>query len=158
MKLLSNNYRIIPLSKELMNDAMVLMEMVFPYKQDHKNAKWSFASSLSRPNSDKQYWIAVNHEGEIVGITGLYNDNRDKNIAWLGWFGVHPQHRRHGLGSMLLNFAISEATRRGFSVLKLYSSFDENEIAAHCLYRKYGFIETKSDEKADKIFFLKKLR
>lgn len=157
MKLHSYNYRIVPLSKELINDAMILMKTVFPYKQDQKYAKWSFTDSLKHPNSDKQYWLAVNPQGKLVGITGLYHDYRDKNIAWLGWFGVHPQHRRQGLGSMLLEFAISEAEKRGFSVLKLYSSFDENERAAHFLYRKYGFIEIVSDKKADKIIFLKKL-
>jgi GNAT superfamily N-acetyltransferase len=102
--------------------------------------------------------LAVNHQGEIVGVTGLYYDLRDKNIAWLGWFGVHPQHRRHGLGSMLLEFAISEAEKRGFSVLKLYSSFDKNETAAHLLYKKYGFIQIVSDKNADKIIFQKELR
>lgn len=159
MKHHSYNCTILPLSEELLNDAMTLMENVFPYKQDQKNAKWAFADSLTQPNSqDKQYWLAVNRQGEVVGITGLYHDYKDKNIAWLGWFGVHPKHRRHGLGSMLLEFAISEAEKRGFSVLKLYSSFDKNERAAHFLYRKYGFIEIVSDKKADKIIFLKKLK
>jgi GNAT superfamily N-acetyltransferase len=153
-----NNYKIVPLSKELIDDAMLLMELVFPFKQDQKDAKWSFGDSLSRLNSNKQYWLAVNSEDKVAGITGLYNDNKDNNIVWLGWFGVHPQHRRHGLGSMLLSFAISKAKERGFSTLKLYSSFDENERASHILYRKYGFIEIMSDEKADKIVFLKELR
>ncbi len=156
IKPLQNNYKIVSLSKELISDAMLLIETVFPYKQDQKDANWCFGDSLSRLNSDKQYWLAVNREDEIVGITGLYNDNRDKKIRWLGWFGVHPQHRRHGLGSKLLSFTISKAEERGFSTLKLYSSFEENERASHSLYRKYGFIEIMSDEKADKIVFLKK--
>lgn len=158
MKTVYSDYRIIPLSKELLNDAIALIEAVFPYKPDQKTAKRSFRDSLTQPNSDQQYWLAANPHGEIVGVTGLYHDYKDKSVAWLGWFGVHPQHRRHGLGSMLLEFSVSEAAKRGFSVLKLYSSFDENERAAHCLYRKYGFIKTSTDEKADKVFFLKKVR
>lgn len=157
MKNHSNDYRIIPLSNEILNDAVSLIEAVFPYRPDQKNARWSFTDSLLHPTSDKQYWLAVNHQGAIVGITGLYEDYKDNNVVWLGWFGVHPQHRRHGLGSMLLEFAISEAIKRGFSVLKLYSSFDENERAAHHLYRKYGFVQIKADAKADKIYFAKKL-
>jgi GNAT superfamily N-acetyltransferase len=158
LKTVYSDYRIILLSKELLNNAIALIEAVFPYKPDQKTAKWSFRDSLKQPNSDQQYWLAANPHEEIVGVTGLYHDYNDKSVAWLGWFGVHPQHRRHGLGSMLLEFSVSEATKRGFSVLKLYSSFDENERAAHCLYRKYGFIQTSTDENADKIYFLKKLR
>jgi len=137
---------------------MILIGRVFPYKEDQKFAKFSFTDSLKYSNADNQFWLAVNHKGEIVGITGLYHDYREKNIAWLGWFGVHPQHRRLGLGSMLLEFAISEAEKRGFSILKLYSSFDKNERAAHFLYRRYGFIQILSDKKADKMIFLKKLK
>jgi len=154
----SRDYRIIPLSNEILDEAVSLIEAVFPYKTDQKKARRSFTDSLSRPDSDKQYWLAVNHQGSIVGITGLYDNDKDSNVVWLGWFGVHPQHRRHGLGSMLLEFAISEAIKRGFSVLKLYSSFDENERAAHHLYEKSGFVQTKSDEKTDKIYFAKKLK
>jgi GNAT superfamily N-acetyltransferase len=158
MELHLNNYRTIPLSNELLNDAIALIETIFPYKPDQKNAKWSLADSLTHPNSDKQYWLAINLDGLIIGIMGLYNDSSDPTTAWLGCFGVHPQHRRLGLGSVLLQFATSEAKERGFSTLRLYSSFDENESASHHLYRKQGFIETRSDKKADKIFFLRKLR
>lgn len=158
IRTLQDKYKIVPLSEELIDDAIVLIETVFPYKRDQKTAKWSFRNSLTQAKPDQQYWLAANSHGEIVGVTGLYHYDNDKSVVWLGWFGVHSQHRRNGLGSMLLEFSISEAIRRGFSVLKLYSSFDENERAAHHLYKKYGFVETKSDEKADKIFFLKKLR
>jgi GNAT superfamily N-acetyltransferase len=158
MKNHSNDYRIIPFSKELLNNAIVFMEAVFPYKPDQKSAKQSFRDSLTQPNSKQQYWLAVNPHGEIVGVTGLYHDYKDKSVVWLGWFGVHPQHRRHGVGSILLEFAISEAIKKGFSVLKLYSSFDKNERAAHHLYRKYGFVQTRANAKADKIFFAKELK
>ena len=59
---------------------------------------------------------------------------------------------------MLLKFAVSEAKTRGFSILKLYSSFDENEKTAHHLFRKFGFKEIESDEQEDMIVFEKKLR
>lgn len=158
IKTLQDKYKVVPLSEEAIEDAIALIETVFPYKPDQKTAKWSFRDSLTQSKYNQQYWLAVNSHGEIVGVTGLYHYDNEKSVAWLGWFAVHPQHRRYGLGSMLLDFSISEALKRGFSVLKLYSSFDENEKAAHCLYRKYGFIQTSADEKADKIYFLKKLR
>ena len=109
----SEDYKIIPLSNETLNNAISLIKSVFPYKPDQKNAKWNFADSLSKPNSGENYWVAVTKNRELVGITGLYHDTYDKNIVWLGWFGVHPQHRRHGIGSKLLDFAISKSLKKG---------------------------------------------
>ena len=136
----SEDYKIIPLSNETLNDAISLAKSVFPYKLDQKNAKYNFTDSLSKPNSGENYWVAVTKDREVVGITGLYHDIYDKNIALLGCFGVHPQHRRHGIGPKLLEFAIAKSAKRGFSILKLYSSSDQNEVAAHKLYKKHGFL------------------
>lgn len=157
IKTLPIDYQIVSLSKDRIDHAILLIKAIFPYKQDQKNAKWSFIDSLTQDNSDKEYWVAVTPEGDIVGITGLYKDRKDKNVVWLGWFGVHPDYRRLGLGSQLLGFATSIAKERKYSTLKLYSSFDENERRAHNLYRKKGFIEIMSDEKADRIIFQTKL-
>lgn len=153
----SKYYRIIPLSKEILNDAISLIENVFHYKPDQKLAKRSFTNSLSNPNSGEKYWLAVNKEGKIVGITGLYDDNKDCNVVWLGWFGVHMQHRQNGIGSMLLEFSIYEAIEQGFSILKLYSSFDKHERAAHQLYKRHGFLKLAADKKNDRIYFKKYL-
>jgi GNAT superfamily N-acetyltransferase len=158
IKTLPTKYQIVPLSKDRMDDAIRLIKAVFPYQQDQKKAKWNFIDSLGHCTTDKEYWVAVTAEGDIIGITALYKDRKDNDEVWLGWFGVHPNHRRHGLGSRLLRFAISKAEERGYSRLKLYSSFDENERGAHNLYRKNAFIEIKSDEENDVIIFQKILR
>jgi GNAT superfamily N-acetyltransferase len=154
----SNEIRIIPISKETLDEAISLIQKVFPHIPDQKNAEWSFSDSLTNINSDKNYWVAVNNEGKFIGITGLYLDLNDKSVAWLGWFGVHPSHRRHGIGSDLLVFTIDEAKRRGFSSLKLYTSSDENEKAAHQLYKKMEFLQTTYDKKLGRIYFVKDLR
>jgi GNAT superfamily N-acetyltransferase len=156
-QLLGEKYHIIPLSEKILNEANALIAAIFHYRPDREGAKKSFADSLKHQISNKQYWLAVNPKGEVAGITGLYHDGGEKSIAWLGWFGVHPQHRRHGLGAMLLEFAVSEAKKRGFSILKLYSSFDENERASHYLFRKFGFQQFKSNKKKDITFFKKEL-
>lgn len=153
----SKEIRIMPLSKDTLDKAISLIQNVFPYKPDQKNAQWSFSDSLSSTSTDKNYWVAVDKEEHVIGATGLYLDRDDKSVVWLGWFGVHPTHRRHGIGSELLSFTIAEAKRRGFSFLNLYTSSNENEKAAHHLYHKFGFMQSSTDEKIDKIYFVKNL-
>ena len=148
---------IVPLSKELLDDATVLIDAVFPYKPDQNNARWSFKDTLTNPTADKTYWLALNDESVVIVITGLYMDHHDKNSVWLGWFGVHPKFRRQHIGSTLLEFTIAEAIRHGFSILKLYTSTDENEKAAHELYRKHGFIQDEITKSQDELIFVKKL-
>jgi GNAT superfamily N-acetyltransferase len=158
MNTYSKQIKIIPLSKETLNTAISLIQKIFPYRLDQKYAQRSFSDSLTNSNPHKTYWVAINKEGRVVGTTGLYLDRNDKSVVWLGWFGVHPKHRKQGIGSKLLLFTIDEAKRKGYSLLKLYTSFDKNEKAAHQLYKKFGFVQTKSDKKSDKIYFQKNLR
>ena len=146
------------MSKDTLDEAVSLIQKIFPYRPDQKNAQRSFSDSLMSTKFDKTYWVAVNKEGIVVGVTGLYFDRNDKSVVWLGWFGVHPKHRRQGIGSELLAFTIDEAKRRGYSLLKLYTSSDENEKAARQLYKKFGFLQTASDIKSDRIYFDKDLR
>lgn len=153
----SDQYKIVPLSNTMLNSAVLLGETIFPHRTDQKNVRWTFSDSLQRPDSGKEYWLAVNKQGKILGMTGLYIDNKDEKVVWLGWFGVHPQHRHQGLGSILLRFSITEAVKRGFSKLKLYTSSDKNELAAHNLYEKFGFIQSGIDEKADLFYYIKNL-
>lgn len=153
----SEQYNIVPLSDDTLNKAVSLIKNIFPYKKDQRDAEWSFTESLSKPDADKKYWLAVKDNGKVIGITGLYTDAKDSKTVWLGWFGVHPQYRRQGIGSQLLESTISEAIKRGFAKLKLYTSSDKNEVAAHSLYRKFGFVQSGRDAKGDVIYFEKML-
>lgn len=56
---------------------------------------------------------------------------------------------------MLLQHAIDETKQRGSAKLKLYTSSDPNERAAHELYKKFGFEQTEIDRNTDKIYFEK---
>ncbi len=77
IKTLQDKYKLVPLSEELIEDAIVLIETVFPYKPDQTTAKWSFRNSLTQSKYNQQYWLAVNSHGEIVGVTGLYHYDYD---------------------------------------------------------------------------------
>jgi hypothetical protein len=56
---------------------------------------------------------------------------------------------------LLLQYAIDKALQWDATSLKLCTSSDPNEQAAHLLYKKFGFQQTGIDKKADEIFFCK---
>ena len=136
--------KIIPLSKKHLDEAISLAETNFPYKEDQRIARINLVESLSQKNSGKKYWVAKNTDGRILGLTGLYLDEGEKGIVWLGWFGVHPNYRRKGIGSLLLEYAIKESKARGFKILKIYTS--TYETVAHKLYESYGFVQSNSKQ------------
>jgi GNAT superfamily N-acetyltransferase len=113
---------------------------------------------LFQKNNEKSYWVVKNKSGEVVGLTGLYQDQKDEKTVWLGWFGVHPSSRKQGIGSFLLGYTIKEATRRGFSILKIYTSTDKSERAAHKVYEVYGFNKLKVYRQNETIYYIRRLK
>jgi len=87
-----------------------------------------------------RYWAALNEDGEVCGVTGLYAYQRDEAQAvWMAWFCVRPGLRGQGIGKQLIEHAIAEARASGKQFFRLYTSTVPNEAAAQRLYEKYGF-------------------
>ncbi len=149
---------IIPLSQDNIREALVLIEAIFSYESDQKNARFTLYDSLGNQEYGQRYWIAVTENNKVIGITGLYKDWSDRSVVWLGWFGVHTEFRLHGIGSKLLEYAISKAKQEGYVTLRLFTSSDPNERAAHKLYKKFGFTQIEINKSSDKIYFEKKLK
>ena len=152
-----NKCKIVSLSKETLSDAILLIETIFPYKPDQRYAAYSLRKSLSEDRSFTEYWVCKNPDGKVIGIIGLYSDRRYTSVLWIGWFGVHPNYRRKGIGSRLLKYAEKEAKKRKAEILKVYSSSHKNELASHSLYINRGFIKTRINKTADRIYFSKKI-
>lgn len=77
-------------------------------------------------------------DGEIAGVIVLVDSDDHlllENIA------VAPRHKGLGLGRRMVAFAESEARRRGFAEVRLYTheSMTENQA----LYAHIGFVETR---------------
>jgi ribosomal protein S18 acetylase RimI-like enzyme len=149
--------KIIPLTKKHLDEAISLVENIFPYKQDQKIARINLEESLTLKNSGKSYWVAKDRHSKIVGVTGLYLDAKDRDVIWVGWFGVHPAYRRCGIGASLLDLSIKEAKRKDFKKIKIYTSTDKHERAAHRLYELYGFKTTNYYKDKDEICYKKDL-
>lgn len=132
----------VPLSTKNLHGGIALINTIFIYKRDQRVARKNLVGSLSQENHDRWYWVISDTNSKVAGVTGLYLDHKRSDTVWLGWFGVHPDYRRRGIGSSLLEFSITEAKRRGFMIMKIYTSTDENERGAHKLYESFGFKKT----------------
>jgi GNAT superfamily N-acetyltransferase len=150
--------KILPLSKKYLDEAISLVEKIFPYKEDQKIARINLEESLTLKKIEQRYWVVAGDSRKLAGVTGLYLDARDRDVIWLGWFGVHPAYRRRGIGSSLLEFTIKEAKRREFKAMKIYTSTDKHERAAHSLYESRGFRKINSCRVTEDVYYIKDLK
>lgn len=96
-----------------------------------------------------KYWHALNSEGKIIGIVGVYFRECDaKNVLWVSWFCVEKTYRRKGIGEKLLNHVISYAKSNHKKRFKIYTSNMDEEKNAQILYEKLGFFITAKEEMA----------
>ncbi|HET7831774.1 MAG TPA: GNAT family N-acetyltransferase [Gallionella sp.] len=72
------------------------------------------------------------------------------NEAELHLLGVKPEHRRQGLGHMLIDAAIDNANRLGCSKLILWTQLSMN--SAQRLYESSGFVHTNNIERNGREF------
>lgn len=87
-----------------------------------------------------KYWVALNHEGKILGIIGVYSLRTDQpEELWVSWFCVESESRKKGIGLRLLTHVINYAKIKNKEKLKIYTSNMPEEIQAQMLYEKNGF-------------------
>jgi ribosomal protein S18 acetylase RimI-like enzyme len=91
----------------------------------------------------------LDEDGEIVAIIVLLA--KPDNIA------VRPDRQGTGLGRQMIAFAETEARRRSFTELRLYTH--ETMIENIALYTRLGFVETGRGHEAgyDRVFMTKRL-
>jgi GNAT superfamily N-acetyltransferase len=150
----------VPLSVKTLDNAVRIIPKIFLYAEDQKLAKRDLSESLSMKNlgCTKNYWVILNDDVKVIAITGLYFESRtriEKATAWLGWFGVHPNFRKTGIGTSLLRFTIKEAKKARCKRIRLYTSLDKNEEDARRLYEKEGFRQIHIGRDTESIYYEK---
>lgn len=139
-----------PLSKQTLTAAIKLADEVFQYQRWQEKASWAFQLSLMhgylaklllrlKGISSCRYWVAVDSQANVIGITGLYIRSEDSKTYWLGWTCVNPEARGERIGSKLVDFAISQAQNSGANYLKLWTSDRPVYVIARQLYEQRGF-------------------
>ena len=86
---------------------------------------------------DGQAWVA-DIDGEVAGVLVLLH--ADDHLM-LDNVAVAPGQRRTGVGRALLQFAESEAERRGHPEIRLYTH--ETMVENIALYGRIGYVETR---------------
>jgi GNAT superfamily N-acetyltransferase len=155
------------LTKKYLKEASELVDSVFQNEPIIPSV--AFEASLNKKKFEElnrisenkilslEYFVAVNESEKILGTTGLYSLEKDKNETyWLGWYCVDPEFRGKGIGSKLLDFTIRKAGERGKKILRLYTSTSPQEKTAQLIYDSRGFeitgIEKDNKSKLETIY------
>jgi ribosomal protein S18 acetylase RimI-like enzyme len=104
--------------------------------------------------ADGQTWV-LEDAGTIVGVLVL-EETADGFL--LDNIAVSPEGQGKGYGRALIEFAETEACRRGFAEIRLYTHEKMTENIA--LYTRIGFVETHrvSEKGYDRVYMTKQLR
>ena len=101
-----------------------------------------------------QAWV-VEHAGRIVGVLVL---EERPDCFLLDNVAVDPGSQGCGYGRVLITFAETEAVRRGWRQIRLYTHvlMTENQN----LYRRLGYVETARvrEHGFDRVYMVKQLR
>ncbi|WP_205325762.1 GNAT family N-acetyltransferase [Glycomyces sp. YM15] len=95
------------------------------------------------PDEDEAHFVAV-EDGRVVAMLGIGMPNRaNLHFAW-AWINVHPDHRRKGIGSALVDHFIAYARERGRTELTLdtHMSWEgglERSKAGQLFLERHGF-------------------
>lgn len=87
---------------------------------------------------NKKQALCIKCSGEIVGVI-LFSRNRNMICC----LAVAPEYRRRGIGSLLLEKALSELDRSKNIYVSTFRENDEKGIAPRALYKKFGFKEAE---------------
>lgn len=165
---------IIPLSKEYLEHTCTLVDHCFPHEpvptdltiresmDKSRRIRTMILQEYGESIDAIDYWIAIDVDRRrVVGTTGLYEDTHDeREAAWLEWYCVDPAYRGHGIGELLLEKAIYEATKRHKKFLRLYTLEEPSPTPAHQLYERHGFTvfkRTWDEERAAYMLYLEKV-
>ena len=123
--------------------ALATAKAVFPYElRDGKmSMEEAYVEAIGKDWPHFAYYIAKD-EGRIIGITGHYPPEDDSKEIWLGWFGVLPDARGHGWGTMILHETCRIVASLGATEMHIYSGDRPEERKAHALYIRNGFKHT----------------
>jgi ribosomal protein S18 acetylase RimI-like enzyme len=103
--------------------------------------------------AERAVWVSE-RDGQIAGLLVLL---LQPDHVLLDNVAVAQSHQGQGIGRLLVGFAETEAERRGYSEVRLYTHVTMVENQA--LYRRLGFEETHRGEQAGfaRVFMRKRL-
>ena len=140
--------------------------------ENEETASWTakfFYRSIASGNA--VFWT-LDHEGILIGELYVFQDLEDKdfadgeNTAYLCAFRVREGYRGQGLGSRLMQAALSELKEKGFRTatigvgsdkpqnIRLYSRFGFDRKIRDCHYDPCGMDENNQPEYEETAWWL----
>ncbi len=111
------------------------LPQVLAIEQGCFSSPWSenaFRTELERPEVSE--WFVALEKDQVVGYAGLLQVGGEGHVTNLA---VEREHRRRGIGEMLLGRLVEAARQRGIEGLAL--EVRKSNEAAIQLYEKHGF-------------------
>jgi ribosomal-protein-alanine N-acetyltransferase len=119
-----------PMTGEDLDEVLSLERQAFP-------SAWSRGSYERELRNTNSYYYTARREGALAGYVGLWVVLDEAHITTIA---VHPDYRRRGLGSHMIQLAMDLARRHGAGVLTL--EVREGNHPALEMYRKLSFQQT----------------
>ncbi|MEW5983468.1 MAG: GNAT family N-acetyltransferase [Acidobacteriota bacterium] len=111
------------------------------YESDAASVAPRLARLLSRPD---QQFVVAERDGRVVGWAHAVVSEYVELDAFvvIGGLVVESTHRRQGIGSLLMREVEEWARKKGYSIVRLWSSV--SRTAAHEFYRERGYTQVKT--------------
>lgn len=152
--------KIVPLSPATLGQALTLINTTFRLTENEspvceleesvEPGRHTEALAL-KGISDPRYWVALYH-GRVMGLTGIYFNAEDRDLAvWGGWT-VYDQSFRSSVTRaklLMMKKMLIEARATGRKLFRLYTSMDPAEAAANRLYDRAGLKVYKTEPMGD---------
>lgn len=114
------------------------VEEIYKIEQENFSYPWSkesFYRELSLPWT-RFYTVKLTNSKEVIGYICCWVF---KTEASINNFSIKKFYQRQGVGSMLLNFLISQLSSEGVKSISL--EVRKSNIPAINLYKKFGFVQ-----------------
>lgn len=102
------------------------------------------AAYLGSP--DQHFWVAENRAGEVVGMVGV--QKLDEGVAEIRRLRVRNDHRRRGIGTVLMETAVCFCRDHGYIKITL-DTFMERDPALS-LFNKFHFLHSRTRQVGEK--------
>lgn len=157
------DFKTVPVTQESFDETLKLLNKVFKTFTEEENPFVWYKVSLdpgkhadfmkTKGVRDVRYFSVIDKANKkVIGATGLYHLLRETpETVWLGFYCLDEKYRGQGIGKKILEWTVDKARNEGNTLLKLYTSPNEELEKAQEIYKKFGFIKTGEEEKNGEI-------
>jgi RimJ/RimL family protein N-acetyltransferase len=124
---------------DIVDFVSLLKELEFGDKFSLAMLQWC---GIIKPDKSTDFWqvYLAKLASETIGVMGLYQlFDSPNDVVWVGWFGLRPNFRRSGWGSLMMEQLKDYAL--DFKYQQLWVFTEHDNLAAISFYEKSGFVK-----------------